>query len=81
MNQIQMFSLPGFSNNWLVLVKSTALVSIIGLDDVVRKASLASGATHKPFTFWLAVAVVYLAITALSLLTQRLLEARYCRNI
>ena len=44
-------AIPGFGNNWLVLVKTTALVSIIGLDDMVRKAALAAGATRKPFTF------------------------------
>ena len=48
-------ALPGFGNNWLVLIKTTALVSIIGLDDMVRKAGLAAGATRKPFTFYLCV--------------------------
>ena len=28
-------SLPGFGNNWMVLAKSTALVSVIGLHDMV----------------------------------------------
>ncbi|MDF5468798.1 ABC transporter permease subunit, partial [Vibrio parahaemolyticus] len=36
-------ALPGFGNNWLVLLKTTALVSIIGLDDMVRMSSLAAG--------------------------------------
>ena len=36
-------ALPGFANVWLVLVKATALVSIIGLDDMLRKAALAAG--------------------------------------
>jgi arginine/ornithine transport system permease protein len=64
--QMVQHALPGFGNNWLVLLKATALVSIIGLDDLVRKAGLAAGATQKPFTFWLAVALVYLGLTTLS---------------
>ncbi len=70
-------ALPGFGNNWLVLIKTTALVSIIGLDDMVRKASLAAGATRKPFTFYLVVAINYLIITSVSVYLLKYLENRY----
>ena len=46
--QMVLHALPGFTNNWLVMVKATALVSIIGLDDMVHRASLASAATNLP---------------------------------
>ena len=49
--QMVRHALPGFGNNWLVLLKTTALLSVIGLDDMVRKARLAAGATREPFTF------------------------------
>ncbi len=42
-------AIPGFGNNWLVLLKTTALVSIIGLEDMVRISSLAAGSTKMPF--------------------------------
>lgn len=70
-------ALPGFGNNWLVLIKTTALVSIIGLDDMVRKAALAAGATRKPFTFYLVVAVTYLLITTVSIYLLGWLDKRY----
>lgn len=70
-------ALPGFGNNWLVLLKGTALVSIIGLDDLVRKAALAAGATRKPFTFYLAVAIGFLIFTTISILILRWAEKRY----
>jgi len=70
-------ALPGFGNNWLVLIKTTALVSIIGLDDMVRKAGLAAGATRKPFTFYLVVALNYLIITTISIYLLKYLERRY----
>ncbi|MDK7178436.1 ABC transporter permease subunit, partial [Micrococcus luteus] len=41
------YALPGVRNNWLVLTKSTALVSIIGLDDMTRVAQQAGSATQS----------------------------------
>lgn len=75
--QMMRHALPGFGNNWLVLVKTTALVSIIGLDDMVRKAGLAAGATRKPFTYYLAVAFIYLLITSVSVYVLKYLERRF----
>jgi arginine/ornithine transport system permease protein len=75
--QMVRHALPGFGNNWLVLLKGTAIISIIGLDDVVRKAALAAGATQKPFTFYLAVAVVFLLFTTVSVVLLRWAEHRY----
>ncbi|HWL71499.1 MAG TPA: ABC transporter permease [Geminicoccus sp.] len=69
-------ALPGITNNWLVLLKSTALLSVIGLEDMVRKAQFAVGATRLPFTFYLFVAVLFLLFTTASLLVLRTLEAR-----
>ena len=77
MPQMVRFALPGFRNNWLVLVKSTALVSVIGLDDMMFRAGLAAGATREPFIFYSAAALLYLAITTVSILLLRSLEKRY----
>lgn len=75
--QMVRHALPGFGNNWLVLLKATALVSIIGLNDMVRKATIAAGATRQPFTFYLAVALGYLAFTTVSVVLLRWAEQRY----
>jgi len=64
--QMMRHALPALSNNWLVLIKSTAIVSIIGLTDMMNRAGLAAGATHEPFVFYAAVALVYLAFTSAS---------------
>ncbi len=74
--QMLRHALPGFGNNWLVLLKTTALLSVIGLDDMVRKASLAAGATREPFTFYIAVALIYLVLTTVSVLALGWLERR-----
>lgn len=74
--QMLRFAIPGFTNNWLVLVKSTAIVSVIGLTDMMHSAGLAAGATREPFMFYLAAAAIYLAITSISLLALGALEKR-----
>ena len=79
--QMVRFALPGFTNNWLVLTKSTALISVIGLQDMMFKAKNAADATHEPFTFFLAVAVLYLMLTSVSLLVLRYLEKHFSVGI
>lgn len=70
-------ALPGYTNTWLVMVKATALVSVIGLDDMVNRAGLAASATREPFTFYAALAVIYLGITSVSLLLLAGIARRY----
>jgi arginine/ornithine transport system permease protein len=70
-------ALPGFGNNWLVLAKTTALVSVIGLQDMVYNAGLAGGSTRKPFTFFCVVAILFLVITGVSDIGLRWLDRRY----
>ena len=79
--QMVRHAIPGFGNNWLVLTKATALVSIIGLDDMVRKASLAAGATRMPFTFYAVVACNYLVITTVSIYLLQWLEKKYSQGV
>jgi len=75
--QMVRHALPGFGNNWLVLAKTTALVSVIGLHDMVYNAQLAGGSTRQPFTFLLVVAFLFLIITAVSDLGLRWANRRY----
>jgi His/Glu/Gln/Arg/opine family amino acid ABC transporter permease subunit len=75
--QMVRHALPGFSNNWLVLLKATALVSVIGLHDLVWNATTAGRSVREPFTFMLAVLLIYLLLTALSDLALRRLRRRY----
>lgn len=79
--QMVRLALPSFTNNWLVLVKSTAIVSVIGLADMMNRAGQAAGATREPFNFYLAAAAIYLAITTVSLLLLKALERRYSLGV
>jgi histidine transport system permease protein/arginine/ornithine transport system permease protein len=75
--QMVRYALPSFTNNWLVLVKATALVSIIGLHDLVWNASTAGRSVREPFTFMFAVLMIYLTLTAVSDVGLRWMERKY----
>ncbi len=78
--QMVRYALPGFTNNWLVLIKATALVSLIGLQDMTYAAKQASAATRSPFAFFLFTAALFLAYTSVSLWALRALQTRYSRG-
>ncbi|SJL82590.1 ABC transporter permease [Vibrio palustris] len=64
--QMMRFALPGLSNNWLITMKATALVSIIGLQDVVKVSQDAGKGTYQFFYFTVIAGAIYLAFTTLS---------------
>jgi His/Glu/Gln/Arg/opine family amino acid ABC transporter permease subunit len=79
--QMVRHAIPGFANNWLVMVKATSLVSLIGLDDMLHRADMAAAATREPFTFYMLVGALYLAITTVSILVLRAVERRYSLGV
>jgi arginine/ornithine transport system permease protein len=79
--QMVRHAIPGFANNWLVMVKATALVSIIGLDDMLHRANMAAAATREPFTFFMLIALIYLAITTVSIALLSVVEKRYSLGV
>ncbi|CZF77567.1 Histidine transport system permease protein HisQ [Grimontia celer] len=79
--QMMRHALPGIGNNWLVLVKTTALVSVIGLADMTRLAKEAAGAVNEPFKFFIPVAMVYLLITSISELGLKRLERKFSAGV
>lgn len=75
--QMVRYALPGFTNNWLVLIKATALVSLIGLHDMTYLAKQASAATRSPFEFFLFTAALFLVYSSISLYVLNKLNDRY----
>ncbi len=69
--QMLRYALPGLGNVWLVLLKATALVSVIQLEDLMRKAQIAAGATREPFTFYFSASLLFLGLTVVSLYAIR----------
>jgi histidine transport system permease protein len=75
--QMMRFALPGIGNNWMVILKATALVSIIGLADLVKAAQDAGKSTYQLFYFLVLAALIYLLITSASNVVLRWLERHY----
>ena len=75
--QMLRHALPGLGNNWLVLLKSTAIVSMIGLSDMTWLADQAGRTTRQPFVFYLLVCALYLVMTTASSWLLGRLERRY----
>ncbi|HEC54650.1 MAG TPA: ABC transporter permease subunit [Gammaproteobacteria bacterium] len=75
--QMMRFALPGLGNNWMVILKATALVSIIGLADLVKAAQDAGKSTYQLFFFLVLAALTYLIITSASNFILRCLEKYY----
>jgi His/Glu/Gln/Arg/opine family amino acid ABC transporter permease subunit len=75
--QLVLYALPSFTNNWLTLMKATALVSVIGLEDLVYNGYAAGKTTRMPFTFMLVVLLIYLLLTAVSDVALRWTDRRY----
>jgi len=77
--QLVRLALPGLGNLWLVLLKATALVSVIALPDLLRRTSIAVGATKEPFFFFAVAMLIYFAISLASMGIFAVLERRYAR--
>ena len=64
--QLVRIALPGLANLWLILLKDTALVSVIGLSDVLRQTGIAARVTKEPFLFFGVACLIYLVLAILS---------------
>ena len=78
--QLIRLALPGLSNLWLNLMKDTALVSVISLEEIMRQAQNAVLFTKLPFTFYLVAAFMYLGLTVLAMTGMHFLEKRAARG-
>lgn len=59
-------ALAGLSNLWLTLLKDSALISVLGTNELMFSARQAAGTTRHYLAFYLAVGGLYLLITLAS---------------
>lgn len=79
--QMWRLALPNFGNHLLSIMKDTALVSVIGLEELLSVARIANASVKQPFTLYMIAAIVYLGITTVITLTVSWLEARANRHM
>ncbi|MFC7400004.1 ABC transporter permease [Chelatococcus sp. GCM10030263] len=75
------YALPGLGNVWQLVLKESALISVTGLVEILRQAQIGAGSTRQPFTFFLAAAILYLAISSVSGWTLQRAELRFNRGL
>ncbi|MDP2697914.1 ABC transporter permease [Thalassospira sp.] len=79
--QMWRFALPGLNNLFQVLIKDTALISVVGVEEILRMAAIGAGTEKAPFTFYLVAMLMFLAFTTVSLIVFNRLEKRASRGI
>jgi len=73
--QLVRIALPGLGNLWMILLKDTALVSAIGLTDILRQTGIAARVTKEAFLFFGIAFLLYLVLALLSSIVLNRLEA------
>ncbi|MBT8768070.1 ABC transporter permease [Metapseudomonas boanensis] len=78
--QMWRIALPGLGNLFMILMKDTALISVIGLEEIMRRSQIAVTASKEPFTFYLVAAFIYLSLTIIAMSGLFALEKRAGRG-
>lgn len=73
-------ALPSLNNQWQNLLKDTSLVSVLGLEELMRKTQVAAQVTKEPFVFYITASLIYLVFLAISNPIFILLERRASRG-
>lgn len=81
MPQMWRLALPNFGNHSLSVMKDTALISIIGVQEIMFVAEMATTVTRKPFTMYITVAMIYLLITTFITISIAFLEGYANRHL
>ncbi|WP_314154545.1 arginine ABC transporter permease ArtQ, partial [Rouxiella badensis] len=79
MPQMWRHALPGLGNQWLVLLKDTALVSLISVNDLMLQTKSIATRTQQPFTWYVTAAAIYLVVTLFSQFVIKRIELRTTR--
>lgn len=75
--QMMRFALPGISNNWLVMLKATAITSMVSLNELIFLSRSAGKATGHGLALLMVAALIYLLLSTISVIALRMLAAHY----
>ncbi len=67
-------SIPPMVNQFIITVKDTSILSVIGLAELTNRARVYLGLSYKFFATWLYVGLFYLAIISLLMIISRKVE-------
>ena len=73
------YAIGGLSNLWLILIKDSALISVVGYSELLFTAKQAAGTTKHYFVFYVLAGAIYLIFTLLSSLLLKWFENKLSR--
>jgi polar amino acid transport system permease protein len=72
-------ALPGLGNLWLVVLKESSLVSLIGFTELVLVGKMAAGASRHYLLFYASVGAIFLFMSGISAALINLIEDKTYR--
>ncbi len=69
-------AIPSMVNQFIITVKDTSILSVIGLAEVVNKAKVYVGKSYQFFASYILVAVYYLIVISILMLISKYLEKK-----
>lgn len=73
------YAMAGMANLWINLIKDSALISVVGTNELLYTAKQAAGSTRHYLLFYLTAAALYYAVTLVSNYLSGRLERRIRR--
>ena len=69
-------SIPSLVNQFIITIKDSSILSVIGLADVVNQAKVYVGATYDFFPTYITVAAYYLVVISILMVASRFIEKK-----
>ena len=69
-------TLPSLVNQFIITIKDTSILSVIGLADIVNRAKVYVGKSYQFFATYILVAVYYLVVISILMLVSKYLEKK-----
>ena len=79
--QVLRYAIPGIGNIWQFTLKESALVSVVGITEIMRQTKIGAGSSKQPFSFYITAALLFILITTFSGFLFRWLEERSTRGM
>ena len=70
-------SIPSLVNQFIITVKDTSILSVIGMAEIVNRAKVYVGKSYQFFATYLIVALYYLVVISVLMIISNYLEKKF----
>jgi polar amino acid transport system permease protein len=79
--QMMRYALPGLGNLWLIVIKDSSLISVVGFKELLFSGKQAAASDRYYFLFYSVTALAFLVVTIVSMIGIYLVERRVNRGV